>query len=51
MKTSINNFKNINENELSEINGGIAPVLIAGGMVLAGGGSFAAGYGLSRWLG
>ncbi|AYF91986.1 class IIb bacteriocin, lactobin A/cerein 7B family [Apilactobacillus bombintestini] len=51
MKISINNFKNINENALSEINGGIAPLLIAGGMILAGGGSFVAGYGLSRWLG
>lgn len=39
------------DTELSHIQGGIAPLLIAGGIILAGGGGFAAGYGLSRWLG
>lgn len=48
---SLNNFKTIDNTQLSEIDGGIAPLLIAGGIIVAGGGGFAAGYGLSRWLG
>lgn len=37
--------------ELENVSGGIAPVLIGVGIVVAGGAGFAAGYGLSRWLG
>lgn len=51
LQNSLHSYDILDTQQLSEVDGGIAPLLIAGGIVLAGGGGFAAGYGLSRWLG
>lgn len=46
-----NRFEVLSDEELSNMNGGVAPLLIVGGMLLGAGGGFGLGYGLSRWLG
>lgn len=51
LQNSLHGYDILDAQQLSEVDAGIAPLLIAGGIVLAGGGGFAAGYGLSRWLG
>ena len=42
-------FEKLSDSELMEIDGGFIWIIIAGAAALGGG--FAAGYGLSRWLG
>lgn len=44
LQNSLHGYDILDAQQLSEVDGGIAPLLIAGG-------GFAAGYGLSRWLG
>lgn len=51
LQNGLHSYDILDTQQLSEIDGGIAPLLMAGGIILAGGGGFAAGYDLSRWLG
>lgn len=44
-------YENLNDYELEQINGGIAPVLIGVGIVGSLTGGFALGYGLARAFG
>lgn len=51
MKNNIENFDEVTSNELEEISGGIAPLLIGVGIAAGLGGGFAAGYTLARVFG
>ncbi|GMA67276.1 class IIb bacteriocin, lactobin A/cerein 7B family [Leuconostoc gelidum] len=48
------NFKVLNEQELSDINGGVVPIIIGGALVLKGagvvGGAFTLGYMVGKGL-
>lgn len=52
MNTNFNNqFTNLSEEELKEVNGGIAPVLIGLGIAASLGAGFGGGYILARTFG